>query len=96
MEIMKYTLIYHPDIKKEDLPPIPANIRQRIKHAIETRLLNDPVKFGVPLRRSLKGSRKLRVGDYRIIYRLKKNTILILKIGHRKEVYYQFEKRAIS
>lgn len=93
---MKYTLIYHPDIKEDDLPPLPANIRQRIKQAIETRLLNDPVKFGVPLRRSLKGSRKLRVGDYRIIYRLKKNTILILKIGHRKEVYYQFEKRAIS
>jgi len=93
MEIMKYFLLYHPDVKEIDLPPIPANIKQRIKNAIENRLLTDPVRFGVPLRRSLKGYRKLRVGDYRIIYRLKGSLTMILKIGHRKEVYYQSEKR---
>ncbi len=84
---MPYTLYYHPDIPKEDLPRIPDNIRQRISNAIEHRLLNEPLKFGEPLKRSLKGYRKFRVGDYRIIYRIDKENILILKIGHRKEVY---------
>ena len=94
--MIKYTLVYHPNVKKADLPPIPANLRDRIKRTIENRILKDPVKFGLPLRKSLKGYRKTRVGDYRIIYRLKGNTIFILKIGHRKEVYTQSSKRVFS
>ena len=30
---------------------------------------------------------RLRVGDYRVIFMLEKNTISILKIGHRKNIY---------
>ncbi len=79
--------LYHPDVEKNDLPKIPRNIQVRIKKAIESRLLQDPVSSGEPLRKSLKGYKKLRVGDYRIIYRIEKLTVLIFKIGHRKEVY---------
>ncbi len=36
----------------------------------------------------LKGARTLRVGDYRVIYRIElPDVVLILKIGHRREVY---------
>ena len=51
--------------------------------------MSDPLKFGLPLKRNLKGFMKLRVGDYRIIYTIKNKTVtvLIIKIGHRKEVY---------
>ena len=34
--------------------------------------------------------RRLRSGDYRIIYQIQGQTVLILKIGHRKEVYNKF------
>jgi len=84
---MAYTLYYHPDIRKEDLPGIPENIRRRIRRAIEERLLKEPVKFGDYLKRDLQGYRKLRVGDYRVIYKIDQENIIILKIGHRKEVY---------
>jgi mRNA interferase RelE/StbE len=84
---MSYALSYHPDIHKEDLPNIPRNMQTRIRNAIQERLLNDPLKYGEPLKRSLQGYRKLRVGDYRVVYRLEKENIIILKIGHRKEVY---------
>lgn len=30
---------------------------------------------------------RLRVGDYRVIFEIDKNTIKILKIGHRKNIY---------
>ena len=32
---------------------------------------------------------KMRVGDYRIVYEIQKNILLILivKIGHRKDIY---------
>lgn len=84
---MGYTSIYHPDILKYDLVRIPQNIKETIKKAIEERLLRDPIASGKPLRQSLKGHRKLRVSDYRVIYRIDGDSIIILKIGHRKEVY---------
>ena len=84
---MLYDVSYHPAVKTEDLPPIPHNMRARIRTAIERRLMREPVKYGDPLKRSLSGYRKLRVGDYRVIYKVDNQTIIILKIGHRKEVY---------
>ena len=84
---MAYTIIYHPDILKDDLRIIPRNIKDIIRRAIETRLIPDPFLYGEPLRQSLKGHRKLRVGDYRVIYRVEDGKIIVLKIGHRKDVY---------
>ena len=83
---MDYRPIYHPEISS-DLSVIPANIKGRIRKAIEKRLLVDPIGYGLPLRKSLQGYRKLRVGDYRIIYHLEGQDIIILKIGHRRDVY---------
>lgn len=49
----------------------------------------DPIGFGKPLRYSLKGHRRLRVSDYRVVYRIeeKTNTVLIIAIKHRRDVY---------
>jgi len=93
---MGYNLLYHPDVSECDLPKIPRNIQKAIKRAIEERLLPEPFLSGAPLRQSLKGHRKLRVGDYRIIYRVEANEIIILKIGHRKEVYARVFSRLPS
>lgn len=93
---MPYQPFYHPDIRKDDLPDIPRNMRERIQKAIEQRLLTDPAKYGGPLQRSLQGYRKLRVGDYRVIYKVDKENIVILKIGHRKEVYNKIHPRIAS
>ena len=90
---MIFKAIYHQDIKACDLPKIPQNIKNRIKSAIENRLLSSPDLYGEPLRRGLRGYRKLRVGDYRIIYRVEGSYVIILKIGHRKDVYHGAAKR---
>ena len=84
---MGFAILYHPDIVSQDLSGMPANIKEIIKRAIEERLLKNPAIAGYPLRRSLKGYRKLRVGDYRVIHKIQNNLIIILKIGHRKDVY---------
>lgn len=89
---MPYKLIYHPDVQ-EDLKTIPSNIKCRIRKAIETRLATEPILLGQPLRQSLKGHRKLRVGDWRIIYRIHLDSVIILKIGNRKEVYKEVFQR---
>ena len=61
---------------------------RQIRRAIETKLTTHPFELGKPLRYSLRGARRLRVGDYRVIYRIEPpNTVLVMKIGHRREVY---------
>jgi mRNA interferase RelE/StbE len=48
---------------------------------------------GEPLRKTLKGYWKLRVGDYRVVFKIVKNEVWILGIIHRKHVYEKLEKR---
>jgi len=89
-----YHLRYHPDVKAKDIPKLNRTIQKRIKTAIEQRLLLSPEKYSEPLRRTLKGYRKLRVGDYRIVLKIENTDILILGICHRKDVYERMEWRS--
>jgi len=82
-----FEIFYHADVARKDLPKIAGDIQQRIRKAIESKLTLAPQEFGKPLSRTLKGYWKLRVGDYRIIYKIEPKKILILCIGHRREVY---------
>ena len=84
---------YHPDVKRSDLPKIDAKNRCMIKRAIEDRLATQPEAYGKPLQRTLKGYWKLRVGDYRVVFKVFSDDILILGIIHRKEVYKLIKKR---
>ena len=93
---MGYTLRYHPSVKTEDLPKLDKRTAARIREAIETRLLTAPEEYGEPLRRTLKGYWKLRVGDYRVVFRVRDNDILILGIIHRKEAYRVMEKKRVK
>ena len=88
----KYTVEYLDVVLKEDIPNLQVTIKTMIKKAIEERLTVDPIGFGKPLRYSLKGHRRLRVSDYRIVYRIEpeKNIVLIVSIKHRKDVYDAF------
>ena len=90
---MSYKLRYHPSVKEKDLAKINETIKKRIRIAIENRLMVDPVKYGEPLRRTLKGYRRLRVGDYRIVYKIEQEDLLILGICHRKDIYKKAKKR---
>ena len=82
-----YTVQYHPLVVRQDIPKLDAMIRRRIKGAIEQKLVTAPETFGVPLRRSLRGYRKLRVGDYRVVFDMEEDRCVILAVGHRKDIY---------
>lgn len=84
---MPYRIIYHPAVDQDDFPPIDARLRARIFRAIEQRLTSEPAHYGEPLREALKRYWKLRVGDYRIIYRVVEQEVWIYRIGHRKNIY---------
>lgn len=84
-----FSIEYLDTVVEEDIPALPKTMRERIKRAIETRLAADPVGLGKPLRYSFIGHRRIRVGDYRIVYRIdiQKNLVTIVLIKHRKKVY---------
>jgi len=88
-----YNLIYHADVTKVDLPKIDEKNKSMVKRAIEDRLATKPEIYGRPLQRTLKGYWKLRVGDYRVVFKISQDDILILGIIHRKSIYKDVGKR---
>jgi len=83
-----WKISYKKSVKK-DLKNISEENKYFIKRAIEEKLKTNPLKFGLPLRKTLKGYMKLRIGDYRVIFSMHKKivTVHVIKIGHRREVY---------
>ena len=88
-----FTLLYHRLVVEEDIPKISGEWKNKIKEAVEQKLTFRPEVYGKPLRRSLKGFRKLRVGDYRVIYRIEGRAVKVVVIQHRSVVYMSAEKR---
>lgn len=88
-----YTVEYHAHVVTQDIPKVSSAWKKKIRIAIEEKLTISPEIFGKPLRRSLKGYRKLRVGDYRVVFRIEKKVIKIFAIQHRSVVYDSAEKR---
>ncbi len=81
----------HPMVMEQDLPRLDKPVRTRILKAIQKKLTVDPKAYGAPLHGELFGYWKLRVDDYRVVYRMNNDIleVLIIKIGIRRnfEVY---------
>ncbi len=62
-------------------------IRNRILQSL--RKFEDEPEGGKPLTSILTGLWSLRIGDYRAIYQINNNELIVvvIKIGHRKNVY---------
>jgi len=88
---LAYLIKYHKSVR-EDLKKLDNIPKLRVKRAIETRLVVDPEKYGKFLKGSLKGFRKLRIGDYRVVYKVMEGKVLILGIRHRRDVYGVIER----
>jgi mRNA interferase RelE/StbE len=88
-----YTLRYHPRVADQDLKKIPPAARSRIARSIEERLGTAPERFGAPLTGDLGGYWKLRVGDYRVVFKVIAGDVWILAIVHRRDVYERASRR---
>jgi len=81
-----HKLLYTDEARKQ-IFHLDERTKQKIHEAVR-QIAANPAS-GKMLTRELKDRWSYRVGDYRIIYRIYKTEILvlILTIGHRKEVY---------
>ena len=82
-----FTILYHPKVVHEDIPVLSRAMKERIRLAVEEKLTIAPQTFGKPLRQSLRGYRKLRVGDYRVVFSIDGNKVHMIAILHRSVVY---------
>lgn len=87
----------HRLVVEEDFKKISKADQSRILKTIHTKLSSSPEKYGSPLRKELKGYWKLKISQYRVVYRIEKTEIkvLALKVGIRrdKEVYQEMLSR---
>jgi len=82
---LTYRIEYLQSVVADDIPALPKSAKRQIRRAIETKLTTHPFELGKPLRYSLRGARRLRVGDYRVIYRIEPpDVVVVVKIGHRR------------
>ena len=82
---MEYKIAYKRSVIK-DLKKIDKTDSKKIIVKIEKEFSKKPESYPA-LKGEFIGLRKLRVGNYRIIYAILDNEVLILRVGHRKEVY---------
>ena len=88
-------LIRHQSEVLEDIRQIPENLRLRIQRAINHRLGTAPDLYGERLGKDLAGLWKLRVGDYRVVFKLdtEAKRVTIWCIRNRKNVYPETQRR---
>ena len=84
---MGYKLLFDDKVSK-DLKKIDKHWQKKILQAIKTKLVNDPY-IGKKLVGDLSSYYRYRVSDYRIIYEILEDEIvlLVIKIKHRKDIY---------
>ncbi|MDE2764902.1 MAG: type II toxin-antitoxin system RelE/ParE family toxin [Chloroflexota bacterium] len=71
----------------KEVAAIPQPARGRIIEAIDS--LGEQPLAGAPLRGALRGLRRVRVGDYRIVYQALDDemVVLVVRAAHRRDVY---------
>jgi len=82
-------LVYRIEYKRSvfgDLKKIDRPVAERIIHEIESVLAKTP-ETGEALTGQFKGLYKYRVGNWRVLYVILSDSIIILRIGHRSVVY---------
>ena len=71
------------------LKKIDQLMAKKITSRVESFLAKNPTEYGKPLTGNLKGKWRYRFSEYRVIYEIKQTKLLILvvKVGHRKNIY---------
>ena len=81
---MNYTVEFKPKAQK-DLADLTPAVRQRLLSKIER--LQDNLAGDVKRLTNFTPEFRLRVGDYRVLFEVEEQRVVIYRIRHRKEAY---------
>jgi mRNA interferase RelE/StbE len=82
---LAFNIVYKKSVR-QDLKKLPPAETRRILNQLEQELCKNAANYPT-LKGQFAGLRKYRVGNYRVIYAILENDVLVLRIGHRKDVY---------
>jgi mRNA interferase RelE/StbE len=82
---LAYRIVFKKSVQR-DLKKIGKAQTSHILEQIEKNLLVHPESFPT-LKGPFAGLRKYRIGDYRVIYVIMDEDVIILRIGDRKDIY---------
>lgn len=82
---MTYRLVYTHRAAR-DINALDPPVKQRIGKTL-LRYEQDPLKYAEVLKQSELGTYRFRIGDYRVIFDLDQDEIVVLRVGHRREIY---------
>lgn len=79
--------LFKPQALKQ-LEKLPKNVQKRIIKKLDFYCSQQsPLQFAEPLVDKRLGSYRLRIGEYRVVFDVARNQIMVLLVGHRKEIY---------
>lgn len=70
----------------QDIQKLDTVVKKRIKKKLEE-YAKKPFTHSKRLINSSIGSYRFRIGNYRVVFDINKDKIIILRVGHRKEIY---------
>ena len=82
---MAYNIVYKKSVQR-DLKKLSKAEANRILNQVEEELSKNAETYPV-LKGRFAGLRKYRVGDFRVIFAILGDDVLVLRIGHRKDIY---------
>ena len=81
---MKYRLVYTRRAER-DVIKLESSTKDRIGKNL-LRYSEEPLRFAEKLSDPNLGEYRFRIGDYRVIFDIEGNDILVLRVGHRREI----------
>ncbi len=82
---MSYKLVYTRRAEK-DIRKLDPSISHQISKAL-LKLQDNPLELSEKLTNPEIGTYRFRTGDYRVVFDIEGKDIVILRVGHRKEIY---------
>ena len=82
---MKYTLVYTQRAQR-DIARLDSKTKERIGKTL-LRYQGEPLQYAEKISDPILGGYRFRIGDYRVIFDIEGNEIVILRVGHRREIY---------
>ncbi len=82
---MKYRLVYTQKAVR-DIDKLDAGVKNRIGTTL-LRFKDNPLQYADRLTNPELGGYRFRIGDYRVIFDIEGNDIVVLRLGHRREIY---------
>ena len=72
----------------KEIDGLPSVARKRILKKLKFFTFQEnPLRFATKFKDPRFGEYRFRIGDYRVLFDVKNHTIIILKVGHRRDIY---------